>query len=121
MAKKEFLAQDIEKTIKDLKLYRSGWANDIREGWTCGMKGAIELSYELYSIAGNIILALENNGNAGDKMAMLMAKARLEQLVTSDNFKYFDELGKSHASNIVTSGTKEHIRIMLESLEVLTA
>lgn len=32
MAKLEILADDAKQQISDLKLYRSGWANDIREG-----------------------------------------------------------------------------------------
>ena len=48
-------------------------------------------------------------------------KKKLEELVTSENFKFFDELGKAHVCGVVTTGTKQHIRIMLKTLEVLTA
>lgn len=123
MAKFEFIADDVKKVMNDLKLYRSGWANDIREGWNCGMSGSKEIEYALYEISAVIILALENRlaGRGRDKMAMFMAKEKLEKLVTSDDFKFFDELGQAHLCGVVTSGTKHHIRVMMECLELLTA
>ncbi len=123
MAKFEFIAEDVQKVINDLKLYRSGWANDIREGWNCSMPGSKEIKYALYEISAVIILALENRlaGRGRDKMAMFMAKEKLEKLVTSDDFKFFDELGQTHLCGVVTSGTKHHIRVMMECLEILTA
>lgn len=122
MARPEFSVTDIQKTIDELKIYRSGWANDIREGWIAGMKGAKELTYEFYSISGDIILALENlkTGNRGDKMAMFLTKKRLEELIVSTDFRYFEEMGKNHICNVVTSGTKEILAIMLENLYLLT-
>lgn len=123
MAKIELLSQDMQKTLNDLQLYRSGWANDIREGWKGGTDDAAELTYEFYMISGSIILALQQvlQGHYRDKMAMVMTKAQLEKLVNSEPFKLFDELGKEGISNVVTTGTKHHIRIMLEVLEAMTA
>lgn len=122
MARPEFSVTDIQKTIDELKIYRSGWANDIREGWTAGMKGAKELTYEFYSISANIILALENlqKGDRGDKMAMLLTKKRLEEVVVSADFRYFEVMGKNHACNVVTQGTKDILGAMLEILYLLT-
>ena len=123
MAKIEVLAQDIKSTIDDLKRYRSGWANDIREGWRNHMEGSQEISFALYEISGSIILSLQDAlaGRFRDKMALFLVKKKLEELVTSENFKFFDELGKAHVCGVITTGTKQHIRIMLETLEVLTA
>lgn len=123
MAKIELIASDIEKTINDLKCYRSGWANDIREGWNCHMKGSQEIEFTLYEVSGCIILSLEDAlaGRFRDKMALFLVKKKLEELVVSTDFKFFDELGKAHACGVVTSGTKHHIRVMMETLEVLTA
>jgi hypothetical protein len=123
MAKFEFFADDVRNVMNDLRLYRSGWANDIREGWNCSISGAKEIEYALYEISAVIILALENKlaGFGRDKMAMFMAKDKLEKLVTSDEFRMFDVLGQKHACGVVTSGTKHHIRVMMECLEILTA
>ena len=55
MAKFEFIADDVKKVMNDLKLYRSGWANDIREGWNCSMSGSKEIEYALYEISAVII------------------------------------------------------------------
>ncbi|MBQ9731800.1 MAG: hypothetical protein IJV97_01770 [Alphaproteobacteria bacterium] len=123
MAKFEICKHDVEETINALKSYRSGWANDIREGWNCGMQGAKEVLYELYEISGTIILALENRlaGSGVDKMAMHMTLNKLEKFVKSELFDEFSVLGEAHACNVVTSGTNHHIRVMFECLEVLTA
>lgn len=123
MAKLEVLAQDVKQTISDLRLYRSGWANDICEGWNCSIDGAQEITFTLYEVSGSIILSLQAvlAGNFRDKMALYLVKRKLENLVNSDNFKKFDGLGKIHACNVVTTGTKHHIRVMMETLEVLTA
>ena len=61
MAKFEVIGQDVVETINALKSYRSGWANDIREGWSCGLPGAKEVLYELYEISGTIILAISRD------------------------------------------------------------
>ena len=114
---------DREELIKALKLYRSGWANDIREGWQIGNSKAMEILYSLYSICGNIILALEDTNTLGrckDKMAMVMSRKKLEDLVKSPTFTTYDALGEIHACNVVTTGTKHHIRVMFETLEELT-
>lgn len=123
MAKIELIASDIKKTINELKLYRSGWANDIREGWRNHMKGSQEIEFTLYEVSGCIILSLEDAlaGRFRDKMALFLVKKKLEELVVSTDFKFFDELGKAHTCGVVTSGTKHHIRVMMEALEVLTA
>ena len=123
MAKMELIASDITRTIHALKLFRSGWANDIRESWHNHMEGSQEISFALYEISGSIILSLQDvlAGRFRDKMALFLVKKKLEELVTSENFKFFDECGKAHICGVVTSGTKQHIRIILETLEVLTA
>ncbi|MBR1825079.1 MAG: hypothetical protein IJ770_00630 [Alphaproteobacteria bacterium] len=123
MAKFEFFAEDVKKVINDLHLYRSGWANDIREGWNCSIPGAKEIEYELYEISAVIILALDDRlaGRGWDKMAMFLTKDKLTRLVQSENFKKFDEMGQLHLCGVVTGGTKHHIRVMFECLEALTA
>lgn len=123
MAKLEICSNDVKESINALKLFRSGWANDIREGWDCSIPGAKELTFELYEISGSIILALEQvlAGNYRDKMAMLMTKAKLERLVKSEDFDHFSILNEEGFSHVVTNGTKHHIRVMFECLEVLTA
>ncbi len=123
MAKLEICSADVKETIKSLKLFRSGWANDIREGWNCSMVGAKELTYELYEISGTIILALEQllEGHYRDKMAMFMTKSKLEKLVKSKDFDWFSAMSDAGHCGVVTTGTKHHIRVMFECLEVLTA
>lgn len=124
MAKLEICSNDVKESINALKLFRSGWANDIREGWDCSIPGAKELTFELYEISGSIILALEQvlaGKNYRDKMAMLMTKAKLERLVKSEDFDRLSILNEAGLSYVVTSGTRHHIRVMFECLEVLTA
>lgn len=123
MAKFEVIGQDVVETINALKNYRSGWANEIREGWNCGMPGAKEILYELYEISGTIILALENRlaGSGVDKMAMHMTHDKLTKFVKSELFDKFSCLGEAGACGVVRSGTKHHIRVMFECLEVLLA
>ena len=79
--------------------------------------------YELYEISGTIILALENRlaGSGRDKMAMHMTHDKLEKFVKSELFDEFSCLGEAHMCGVVTSGTKHHIRVMFECLEVLLA
>lgn len=123
MAKMELLTEDVQAQIKSLTFYRGGWANDLREGWEVGMEGSKEILFELYETSGCIILALESvlQGRYRDKMAMHLVKRKLTRLVASENFKQFDELGKAGMCGVVTTGTKHHIRVMMEALEVLTA
>ena len=123
MAKFEVIGKDVRETINALKNYRSGWANEIREGWSCGLPGAKEVLYELYEISGTIILALENRlaGSGVDKMAMHMTHDKLEKFVKSELFDGFSALGDVGLCGIVRSGTKHHIRVMFECLEVLLA
>lgn len=123
MAKIEVMTGDVKKTISDLKLYRSGWANDIREGWRVFMPGAQEILFELYEISGCIILSLEDvlDGRFRDKMALHLVYDKLNRLVSSREFGCFDEMGQMGACFVVTSGTKHHIRVMMKTLEVLIA
>ncbi|MBR6409437.1 MAG: hypothetical protein IKS23_04280 [Alphaproteobacteria bacterium] len=118
----DFEKDDLKKTITALKTYRSGWANDIREGWDVAVKGAKEITFELYEVSGCIILALEQlvKGSSRDKMAMIMVRAKLEALVKSEIFSDFDSLGEAGICNVVTSGTKHHIRVMFDCLDTLT-
>ena len=122
MAKLELDAQGVKAEISALKLYRSGWENDIREGWSLGMTDAKEILYQLYEISGSIILALEDvlDGCYRGKMAMIMTKQKLEKLVKSESFEHFSALGDAHVCSVVTSGTKHHIRVMFEDLNILT-
>ena len=118
----DFEKDDLKKTISALKTYRSGWANDIREGWSVAVSGAKEIHFALYEISGCIILALEQlaKGSSRDKMAMFMVRAKLEALVKSEIFADFDSLGEAGICNVVTSGTKHHIRVMYDCLDMLT-
>ena len=121
MAKFEVDARDVRETIDSLKIYRSGWANEIREGWSCGIPGAKEILYELYEISGTIILAMENrlNGNSVDRCALCMTEEKLEKFVNSKEFDKFSSLSEIGACGVIRSGTKHHIRVMFECLEVL--
>ena len=114
---------DIQETIGVLKIYRSGWANDIREGWGCAMEGAREIHFALYEISGSIIFGMQqllNHDHCEDKMAMVLVSKKLEDLVESDNFQDFFELGKAHITNVVTLATMDHILVMRECLMLLT-
>lgn len=123
MAKLEVTTDGVKDTITDLKLYRSGWANDIREGWNFSQPGGREILFALYEISGSIILSLEDvlAGRFRDKMVLHLVKRRLDQLVSSKEFRIYDELGRDGAYRVVTTGTKHHIRVMTETLEVLIA
>ena len=123
MAKFEVVGSDAREAIQQLKIFRSGWANDIREGWTCSLAGAKELTYELYEIAGTIILAIENrlNSDGGDKMALHMTKAKLEKLIKSEAFDEFSAMSEAGMCKVITTGTRQHIRVMFEAIEVLLA
>ena len=121
MAKFEIVRNEVVETISALKMYRSGWANEIREGWGMGMTEAREVLYALYEISGTIILALENrlNGSNVDSMAIRMTHDKLKKIVKSDLFDEFSALGEIGACGVITSATKHHIRVMFECLEVL--
>lgn len=115
--------QDVRAEIKALQLYRSGWANDIREGWNMGISEAKEVLFGLYEISGNIILALQDveNGHYRDKMAMILVRQKLESLVKSQSFDYLSAMTEAGFCRIVGTGTKHHIRMMFQCLDVLTA
>ena len=120
MAKLSFETKEERKeVVKALRLYHSGWANDIREGWEIGNTEAQSIFYTLYGVCGEIILALSCSTRR-DKMAMHLTKARLERLVKSEVFVDYDILGAIRACGVVTSGTKHHIRVMFECLDWLT-
>lgn len=123
MAKIKLTTSNIEKTINKLKLYRSGWANGIREGWEHHTKGSAEILFSLYEISGCIILSLEDvlAGHFQDTLPLRLVQQKLENLVISENFHNYDILGQEGISNIVSNGTKHHIRVMMETLETLTA
>ena len=117
----KFEMANAKETISALKIYRSGWANEIREGWTVGTLEAREVLYALYEISGTIILALENriNGVNVDSMAIRMTHDKLKKFVKSDIFDKFSALGEIGACGVITSATKHHIRVMFEALEAL--
>lgn len=116
-------AASVKDQIKDLQTYRSGWSNDIREGWKIGMPSSQELLLDLYQISGCIILALNQmiDNSYRDKMAMILIKRKLLDLIHSQTYQRFDEMGKAGFCHVVTTGTKHHIRVMMECLEFLTA
>ena len=123
MEKSELCTSHVQKILKELTMYHTGWANDIREGWGVEMKGSREILFSLYEISGSIILSLQDVllGRFHDKTVLRLVQQKLEKLITSEDFKEFDILGQTHACNVITNGTKHHIRVMLETLEVLTA
>lgn len=125
MQNKKYLAsqEKIDETINALNLYRSGWANDIREAWQYAMPGALPLIFKLYALSGCIVLSLMQikDGFYRDKMAMMMVRKQLEDLVTSKEFDEFSALGEADICHVITTGTRHHIRVMFEVLEELTA
>lgn len=123
MAKLDVLSSDVLQQISDLKIYRSGWANDIREGWQFGAEDIQGILFGLYEISGSIILALEQvvKGHYRDKMAMILVQRKLQNLVKSEDFKDYDELCTKGFMSVISSGTKHHIRVMFECLKILTA
>lgn len=106
-----------------LKIYRSGWANDIREGWQFGAEDIQGILFGLYEISGSIILALEQvvKGHYHDKMAMILVQRKLQNLVKSEDFNDYDELCTKGFMSVISSGTKHHIRVMFDCLKILTA
>lgn len=123
MAKTEVCSQDVKAEINALQLYRSGWANEIREGWKFGTKEAKDILFQLYEISGSIILALQavKAGHYRDKMAMIMVKQKLEKLVKSKEFDELAAMSEAGMCNVISTGTKHHIRVMFEDLNILTA
>ncbi len=123
MAKLDVLSSDVLQQISDLKIYRSGWANDIREGWQFGAEDIQDILFGLYEISGSIILALEQvvKGHYRDKMAMILVQRKLQNLVKSEDFKDYDELCTEGFMSVISSGTKYHIRVMFDCLKILTA
>lgn len=123
MAKLDVLSSDVLQQISDLKIYRSGWANDIREGWQFGADDIQGILFGLYEISGSIILALEQvvKGHYRDKMAMILVQRKLQNLVKSEDFKDYDELCTKGFMSVISSGTKHHIRVMFDCLKILTA
>lgn len=123
MAKLDVLSSDVLQQISDLKIYRSGWANDIRESWQFGAEDIQGILFGLYEISGSIILALEQvvKGHYHDKMAMILVQRKLQNLVKSEDFKDYDELCTKGFMSVISSGTKHNIRIMFDCLKILTA
>ncbi len=123
MAKLDVLSSDVLQQISDLKIYRSGWANDIREGWQFGAEDIQGILFGLYEISGSIILALEQvvKGHYHDKMAMILVQRKLQNLVKYEDFKDYDELCTKGFMSVISSGTKHHIRVMFDCLKILTA
>ena len=123
MAKLDVLSSDVLQQISDLKIYRSGWANDIREGWQFGAEDIQGILFGLYEISGSIILALEQvvKGHYHDKMAMILVQRKLQNLVKSEDFKDYDELCTKGFMSVISSGTTHHIRVMIDCLKILTA
>lgn len=123
MAKLDVLSSDVLQQISDLKIYRSGWANDIREGWQFGAEDIQGILFGLYEISGSIILALEQvvKGHYHDKMAMILVQRKLQNLIKSEDFKDYDELCTKGFMSVISSGTKHHIRVMFDCLKILTA
>ena len=123
MAKLDVLSSDGLQQISDLKIYRSGWANDIREGWQFGAEDIQGILFGLYEISGSIILALEQvvKGHYHDKMAMILVQRKLQNLVKSEDFKDYDELCTKGFMSVISSGTRHHIRVMFDCLKILTA
>lgn len=123
MAKLDVLSSDVLQQISDLKIYRSGWANDIREGWQFGAEDIQGILFGLYEISGSIILALEQvvKGHYHDKMAMILVQRKLQNLVKSEDFKDYDELCTKGFMSVISSGIKHHIRVMFDCLKILTA
>ena len=123
MAKLDVLSSDVLQHISDLTIYRSGWANDIREGWQFGAEDIQGILFGLYEISGSIILALEQvvKGHYHDKMAMILVQRKLQNLVKSEDFKDYDELCTKGFMSVISSGTKHHIRVMFDCLKILTA
>lgn len=123
MAKLEILADDAKQQISDLKMYRSGWANDIREGWSLGNQETQKILFELYEVSGSVILALEQviSGRHCDKMAMILVFNKLKDLVQSEVFTRYAELNDLGFVHCVSTGTKQHIRVMFDCLKILTA
>lgn len=123
MAKMEVATNEIRESLNQLQLFRSGWVNDIREGAGVGNKEAEKILYSLYRISSCIIVALENalQGRRYKEVYPLrLVQKELEDLVNSRVFKEFDEMGKIGAFYVVTNGTKHHVRVMLEMLDILT-
>ncbi|MDO5386636.1 MAG: hypothetical protein Q4F75_05125 [Pseudomonadota bacterium] len=106
-----------------MQSFRSGWANDIREGWDFGMSMEKEVLLELYEISGSIILALQavESGVYRDKMAMILVRRKLERLVKSEAFDLLAAMSDAGVGKVITIGTRHHIRVMFETLDVLTA
>jgi hypothetical protein len=72
----------------------------------------------------NLIVFIDIHRLAGsgvDKMAMHMTHDKLAKFVKSELFNEFSCLGEVGACGVVRSGTKHHIRVMFECLEVLLA
>lgn len=123
MAKLEILADDAKQQISELKLYRSGWANDIREGWSLGNQEIQKILFDLYEISGSVILALEQvvSGHYRDKMAMILVLNKLKELVQSEAFTTYADLSDLGFEQGISTGTKHHIRVMFDCLKILTA
>ena len=86
-------------------------------------KEAEKILYSLYRISSCMIVALENalQGRRYKEVYPLrLVQKELEDLVNSRVFKEFDEMGKIGAFYVVTNGTKHHVRVMLEMLDILT-
>ena len=122
MAKFEVIGADVVNVIGELKCYRSGWSNDLREGHDFIEPKARDILVELSLIADSIINSLENrlNGRGGDRVLMGLVDERLTRLIKSAAFDDYACLSAAGVSHVITNGTKHHIRVMRECLEVLS-
>lgn len=109
-------------TLSYFICFRSGFANQIREGYGINQETQ-EILYTLYEISSVLIVAIEeaekSNWKVQDVVALKLAKIKLNALVNSQVFKDYDEMSKIGACHIVSSGTKQHIRAMFGAFKDL--
>lgn len=115
--------ESVNEFLLALRIFRSGWSNQIREGWDFSTDDLKEIYFELYEVSGSIILALQQyaKGYFRDKMAMILVERKLRRLVKSENYAHWDDMSEAGMCNAITNGTRHHIRVMFTCLEFLTA
>lgn len=123
MAKPEILIHDVKTKIAELENFRAEWVNTMQEVWNFKNRTAKNILLELYTISGNIILALNQvaAGNYRDKLAMLLVLEKLKDFTHSEEFLTYDTLGEYGCHKAITPQTKQRIKIMFDCLEFLTA
>lgn len=127
-----FLTEDIRKKFASRDFYlgemssyafvlnklasmRSRFANDIREGFSVGMKEVLHVEYKLYCMATILEKHIDETCaciSTRDKMALTMMKQELEELVASEDFRLCLEMNRCGVCHVLSHYVQKFVQQM---------